>query len=61
MKQVLLDFVRCQGLSRKGKKCHYRARYGKFCGHHTSPQLQAKYLMKAMLEANKRRATKEQP
>ncbi len=44
-----MEFVRCQGLTRKAKKCSYTARYGKFCGHHTSPSLQAKYLMKAML------------
>lgn len=50
MKQVLMDFVRCQGLSRKGKRCFYRARYGKFCGHHTSPQLQARYLFNAVMK-----------
>ncbi len=50
MKQVLLDFIRCQGLSRKGKKCHYRARYGKFCGHHTSHSLQARYLFNAVMK-----------
>ena len=70
MKQTLLDFERCQGLvlsrtklqrAAYGWKCHYRARYGKFCGHHTSAELKAKYLLKWMLKDKNRTLAEDLP
>ena len=62
MKQILLDFERCQGvvlsrkrLQRAGTKCFYRARYGKFCGHHTSPERRAQYLLNQLLKKSRDR------
>lgn len=40
MKQLLLPISRCAALTCRGRQCQFRARYGKFCGHHANPTLQ---------------------